>query len=187
MDFKEEFSTILVAVMGSTALIGFLAKLFANSLASAAIKRFELINAKALEKQKLEHEKQLEDIKSQLTKLQKEHEVVFANLYVKREKAVITLYKQMNELALLADNKLRDSSIEIDDKCRALIEHFELSRLYFPRDIASEINNVINTVYHLTSYENQTQYEQLVFQLKIQVFDQMESTFRKLLKIEDYR
>lgn len=110
MELKEAFLTILAAA-GSSAAIGFLAMLFANSLASAAIKRYELVNAQALEDQRLSHQKELEDVKSQLAKIQKEHEVVFSNLYVKRETVVINLYKLMSELALLADHKLRDSSI----------------------------------------------------------------------------
>ncbi|EHH1047326.1 hypothetical protein MA615_004164 [Vibrio vulnificus] len=186
MALIEAFSTVLAAA-GSVAAIGFLAKLFANSIASAAIKRYELVNAQALEEQKLTHQKELEDIKSQLVKLQKEHEIVFSNLYVKREKVVINLYKLMSELALLAEHKRKDSSIEIDTKCRALIDYFELNRLYFPRDIAGEINNVINTVFYLSNDPEHEKYEQLVFQLKIQVYDQMESAFRELLKIEDYR
>ncbi|MDE1359119.1 hypothetical protein L9W73_17755 [Vibrio aestuarianus] len=114
MVLNEAFSTILAAA-GSVAAIGFLAKLFANSIASAAIKRYELVNAQALEEQKLTHQKELEDIKSQLVKLQKEHEIVFGNLYVKREKVVINLYKLMSELALLAEHKRKDSSIEIKE------------------------------------------------------------------------
>ena len=186
MALNEAFSTILAAA-GSVTAIGFLAKLFANSIASAAIKRYELVNAQALEEQKLTHQKELEDIKSQLVKLQKEHEIVFGNLYVKREKVVINLYKLMSELALLAEHKRTDSSIEINTKCTALIDYFELNRLYFPQDIAREINDVINTVFHLGNDPEHEKYEQLVFQLKIQVYDQMESAFRELLKIEDYR
>lgn len=186
MELKEAFLTILAAA-GSSAAIGFLAMLFANSLASAAIKRYELVNAQALEDQRLSHQKELEDVKSQLAKIQKEHEVVFSNLYVKRETVVINLYKLMSELALLADHKFRDSSIEIDDKCKALIDYFELNRLYFPCDVALDINNVINTVFFLSNDPGKTEYEQLVFKLKIQVYDEMESTFREFLKIEDYR
>lgn len=186
MELQEAFLTILAAA-GSSAAIGFLAKLFANSLASIAIKRYELVNTQALEEQRLSHQKELEDVKSQLAKIQKEHEIVFSNLYLKREKAVINLYKLMSELAILADHKLRDSSIEIGDKCKTLIEHFELSRLYFPCDVALQINGVINTVFRLSNNPSQTEYEQLVFKLKTQVYEEMESTFRELLKIEFYR
>lgn len=186
MELKEAFLTIFAAA-GSSAAIGFLAKLFANSLASAAIKRYELVNAKSLEEQKLAHQKELEDVKLQLAKIQKEHEIVFSNLYIKRENVIINLYKLMTEFALLANNKLRDPSVEIDEKFKALADYFELNRLYFPCDMALEINDVINTASLLINNNDQTEYRQLVFKLKIQVYDQMESKFRGLLKIEDYR
>jgi len=185
MELKEAFITISAAA-GSVATVGFLAKLFANSLASVAIKRFDLVNAQTLEKQKLEHQEELENIKSQLSKLQKEHEIVFGSLYVKREKVVINLYKLMSELTFLAEHRLRDSSIEISDNCNVLINYFELNRLYFPRDVALKINNVINTVFQLSCNPEQAEYKQLVANLKIQVYDQMESIFRELLKIEYY-
>lgn len=186
MELREAFITIFAGA-GSVAMIGFVAKLFANSLASVAIKRFDLVNAQALEEQRLAHKKELEGIKLQLSKLQKEHEIVFGSLYVKRESVVINLYKLMSELALLAENKLRDSSIEISDNCNALINYFELNRLYFPSNVALDINNVINTVSQLSYNPEQAEYKQLVSKLKIQVYDQMESTFRDLLKIEEYR
>lgn len=53
--------------------------------------------------------------------------------------------------------------------------------------MALDINNVINTVFFLSNDPGKTEYEQLVFKLKIQVYDEMESTFREFLKIEDYR
>ncbi|MGY3862584.1 hypothetical protein ACW5WN_13415 [Aeromonas lacus] len=92
MDLISAFSTI-IAAGGSVAAIGFLARLFANSLASFVINRFNLINAKALDEQRLVHQKEIEDIKSQLNKLQKEHEIVFSSLYIKRE---MRYYKYIN-------------------------------------------------------------------------------------------
>lgn len=185
MDLQSAFSIILAGA-GSAAAVGFLAKLFANTLTTIAIKKFDLVNAKDLEEQKLRHNKELEKIKSQMNKLQKEHEVVFSSLYAKRESAVINLYKLMSEFALLVENKLKTPGISIDYKCNELIEYFELNRLYFPREVALEINHVLNMSSKLVKYQNMEEYQQLVFNLKIQVFDHMELTFRDLLKVEEY-
>lgn len=186
MDFKDAFTTILAGA-GSAAAIGFVAKLFANSLASAAMKKYDLVNAQALESLKLVHQKELEDIRSQLNKLQKEHEIVFGSLYIKREEVVHHLYKLMSEVTLLATHKQKDPQIDIADKCQTLLDYFDLNRLCFPKDVANDINTVMNTVFELNNDPNKTEYKQLVFQLKIQVYSQMEAQFRELLKTEDYR
>lgn len=187
MDFKDAFTTIMAAA-GSAASIGFLVKLFANSLASAAMKKYELVNAQALESQRVEHQKELQKIKSQLTQLQKEHEIVFSSLYAKREEVVNNLYKLMCEVTLLVANGKKNPDIDISDKSQALIDYFDQHRLYFPKDIADDINQVMNTVYSLSHDDiDETDYEDLFFQLKLQVFDRMEYKFREFMKIEHYR
>jgi hypothetical protein len=186
MDPESAFSIILAAA-GSVTAVGFIAKLFTNTLTSIAIKKFDLVNAKALEEQKLSHNKDLEEIKSQMNKLQKEHEIVFSSLYAKRESVVINLYKLMSEFALLVENKLKVPDTSIDYKCNELIEYFDLNRLYFPQEVALEINHVLNIASKLVKYQNIEEYQQLAFNLKIHVYDHMELTFRELLKVEDYR
>ncbi|WP_261856940.1 hypothetical protein [Photobacterium sanguinicancri] len=187
MDFESAFRIILAAA-GSTAAIGFIGKLFANTIATGAIKKYDLVNAQTLEEQKQQYQKEIESLKSQLLKLQKEHEVAFSSLYQRREEVITKLYKLMNNFVEVSDKKLRvDNSLDIEPSFRELSYFFDLNRLYFPQSVALDINGVIVTGYGLLKSENEKEYEHLASQLKIQVFNQMEFVFRKMLKSEEHR
>ncbi|KAA8597439.1 hypothetical protein [Vibrio cyclitrophicus] len=186
MDIELAFSTVLAAA-GSVAAVGFIAKLFANTLATAAIKKYELVNARSLEEERKSNQKEIELIRSQLSKLQKEHEVVFSSIYAKREQIVTHLYCLMSEFTMLADDKLRDPSVDINAKHTELANYFDSNRLYFSREVAIEITQVMSTTYGLRELQSGEQYRKLAHKLKIQVYDHMEILFRDLLKIEEHQ
>ena len=79
MDLESAFATIFAA-FGSSAALCVVAKLFANTIATGMIKKYELVNQTKLELQKTEYQKEIENLKSQLSQLQKEHEVTFTSL-----------------------------------------------------------------------------------------------------------
>lgn len=186
MNLTEAFNLITAAAV-SVGVVGFIARLFANTIASVAIKKFELINSKELEDLKLEHQRELEGIKYQIGKLQKEHEIAFSSLYTKREDVISKLYKLMIDVVEVTGKKSINENIDISTAFSELQVFFDLNRLYFPGLVALEINQVINTSYSLAHADNDSEYQKLATQLKIEVFDKMEHTFRQMLKTEDHR
>ncbi|MDC9515410.1 hypothetical protein PSH47_19900 [Pseudoalteromonas sp. CST5] len=186
MGLESAFTTIFAAI-GSSAALGIVAKLFANTIAKGVIKKYELVNQTKLETQKAEYQKEIESLKSQLSQLQKEHEVTFTSLYKKREDCITELYRLMLGCLSLADKKLEDFSINLETDFRALNDYFDHHRLYFPKDIALEINNVMNLGYKLVHEKSEQKYEEQLQVLRIEVFDQMEDLFRDMLKAENHR
>lgn len=186
MDLDIAFSTILAAA-GSTASVGFLAKLFANSIATATIKRFELVNAKALEEQKQQYSLEIESLKSQLIKLQNEHEVVFSKLYVKREEIITKLYKMMCHFVDLSEKKLRDETVDISEKFAEMKDYFEDHRLYFPNEVLYQVNRVLGECRFLSSDECEKEERRaLTEKVLLSVYTDIESIFKGILKIEDH-
>lgn len=190
MDWSSAFSTITAAA-GSTATVAFIAKLFANTLATRTIKKFELVNVITLEEEKSKHQRDIEEVKLQLSKLQKEHEIVFSSLYLKRQEVIITLYKLMSNLVIIANSNSNSNThsrtTQITEQLDDLVNYFDNNRLYFPEDVAIEINNVMNIACKLSKKKYNNEYQQLLLDLKIQVYNQMENIFRELLKTENYR
>lgn len=186
MDWSSAFSTITAAA-GSTATVAFIAKLFANTLATRTIKKFELVNVITLEEEKAKHQRDIEEVKLQLSKLQKEHEIVFSSLYLKRQEVIISLYKLMSNFVIIANSNTHSRTTQITEQLDELVNYFDNNRLYFPEDVAIEINNVMNIACKLSKKKYNNEYQQLLLELKIQVYDQMENIFRELLKTENYR
>lgn len=186
MSLESAFTTIFAAI-GSSAALGVVAKLFANTIATGVIKKYELVNQAKLESQRTEYQKEIESLKSQLSQLQKEHEVTFTSLYKKREDCITELYRLMLSCLSLADKKLEDFSINLETDFRALNDYFDHHRLYFPKDIALEINKVMNLGYTLVHEKSEEKYEQQLQFLCVKVFDQMEDLFRDMLKAENHR
>ncbi|WP_217516224.1 hypothetical protein [Vibrio metschnikovii] len=186
MDLESAFATIFAA-FGSSAALCVVAKLFANTIATGMIKKYELVNQTKLELQKTEYQKEIENLKSQLSQLQKEHEVTFTSLYKKREDCITELYRRTLGCLSLANKKLENFSINLETDFRALNDYFEHHRLYFPKDIALEINNVMNLGYQLVHEKSEEKYEEQLKVLCSKVFDQMEDLFRDMLKAENHR
>ncbi|WP_240701557.1 hypothetical protein [Vibrio lentus] len=187
MDFEIAFSTVIAAA-GSVVSIGFLAKLFANSIATAAIKRFDLVNSKALEEQKQQYSLEIENLKSQLVQLQNEHEVVFSKLYVKREEIITTLYKMMCRFVELSHEKLRDENVDTSELYDQMKDYFEDHRLYFPNEILHKVNRLFVKCGSLSSGECEKEDRQaLTNQITVIVYSQIESIFKGILKIEDHQ
>ncbi|WP_166109309.1 hypothetical protein [Pseudoalteromonas sp. Z9A5] len=186
MNIDSAFTTIFAAI-GSTAALGVIAKLFVNTIATATIKKYELVNQTKLETQKADYQKEIESLKLQLNKIQKEHEVTFTSLYKKREDCISVLYSKMLASISLADKKLVDFSIDLEPSFGDLNDYFDRHRLYFPKDVALEINNVMNDGYELVHSTVEVEFEMLLRSLCNKVFDEMEDLFRDLLKAENHR
>ncbi len=186
MSLESAFTTLFAAI-SSTAALGVVARLFANTIAKGVIKKYELVNQAKLESQRAEYQKEIESLKSQLSQLQKEHEVTFTSLYKKREDCITELYRLMLSCLSLADKKLEDFSINLETDFRVLNDYFDHHRLYFPKDIALEINEVMNLDYTLVHEKSEEKYEQQLQFLCAKVFDQMEDLFRDMLKAENHR
>ncbi len=182
MSFQDAF-TLIFAAAGSTAAIGFIGKLFANTIASVAIKKYELINAKKLEQIKSENQSQLEELKSQLAKLQKEHDIVFGSIYRKREEIISNLYKLMADFLSITSNSQRTGE-STNSAFEKLSNYYDINRLYFPHDIACKINQVINLAHAISSASSEAEIKELLFKLTILVFDDMELIFREMLRTE---
>lgn len=187
VDIGIAFSTVIAAA-GSAASVGFLAKLFSNSIAKAAINRFELVNAKALEEQKQQYSLEIEKLKSQLIKLQNEHEVVFSKLYVKREEIITKLYKMMCQFVELSHAKLLDENVDTSEVFNEMKDYFEDHRLYFPNEVLYEVNKVFGKCGLLSSGECEREERQaFTNQITIMVYSHIESIFKGILKIEDHQ
>ena len=186
MNIESAFTTIF-AVAGSTAALGVVAKLFANTIATVTIKKYELVNQTKLEAQKADYQKEIESLKLQLNKIQKEHEVTFTSLYKKREDCISEMYCKMLACMSLAGKKLVDFSIDLEPSFRELNDYFDRHRLYFPKDVALEINNVMSDGHELVHSTIEVEFEMLLRNMCNKVFDQIEDLFRDLLKAENHR
>lgn len=184
MNIESAFSIILT-VAGSALSLGLIGKAFTNVIASVVIKRYELVTLKTLEKEKKENQKEIEELKLKLTKLEKEHDISFSNIYKKREEIITNLYILMTEYLEHCTVEFNPNQREeTREKYKEMTQFYLKNRLYFSTESSIKVFEALVNGGKIIDAKNKDEFSEHLKIFNDQVLSEIPNLFKSLLMIE---